>query len=709
MFYKVKRLFFKKEKKQTGQQRLHGHWVYLDETTGEKKKGFVYIPRQKKSVYYDEEGHMLYGKQIIQGHEYFFHKKTGALLCPTYTNECITIGVLVSTKGPDLRKCIESIRNQTYSNLEILLMDDGSAEGSLEICMEYEKKDTRIKVFHREHQGAWAAKNEAMEHSQGEALAFVDSRDAIDPFYIEHLYRIMQEHHADVAVGNIRWIEEDKTVPSPSYWSITVFPDPFRFLCMDHASQIDAPCRLVKRTVYEKGVRYSSCPEHEEAMIANRLFLAADRVVCTDRQLVACHKHPQNSPASLDSVYLCLDDRVRRLDQKGYTKERDSWIPHALSWSIINGYETAKEQKSEDGMQTYQDRFTYWNKKFPDQFGDEAYWRLGIKREDQKEIELSIVVPVYNAVPYFIDCLKSLDAATKNISSEILLMDDGSEDESYAIAVDFAKDHPNFKPFKLNHMGSGRARNFAIPFVRGKYLAFADADDMVLPDMYESLIQAIKRDGSDIAMCRIERYPKTVRKHDFIKVPFEGLQEGPTHITKHPKLVMDCLVPNRIIVTSFYKAHHFAFADTLRYVDMAIGFALHWEANQVTFVDQVGYLYRWNTGSLVHKKETLPMFYEHMSVIEELLDYTKRVDNFEVAKGVWNKTFGNNMLSNRGEWISADHAALKERLLYIKKICEKYSEEFSNTNLKEPEYSLFQAIKQEDVKRFRKILGTEIR
>lgn len=101
-----------------------------------------------------------------------------------------------------LPKCIESIVNQTLTNIEIILVDDGSTDNSGKIAAEYSKKDQRIKVIYKENGGQGSARNIGLDISSGEYIGFVDSDDWIDKDMYEKLYLNAKEKKADITVCN---------------------------------------------------------------------------------------------------------------------------------------------------------------------------------------------------------------------------------------------------------------------------------------------------------------------------------------------------------------------------------------------------------------------------------------------------------------------------------------------------------------------------
>lgn len=114
--------------------------------------------------------------------------------------ELISVIVPVYQVADYLEKCVNSIRQQTYGNLEILLVDDGSSDGSAQICDELAGKDARIVVLHRENEGVSAARNAGLARATGEYICFCDADDFVERDMYEYLLGLMHRHNADAAV-----------------------------------------------------------------------------------------------------------------------------------------------------------------------------------------------------------------------------------------------------------------------------------------------------------------------------------------------------------------------------------------------------------------------------------------------------------------------------------------------------------------------------
>lgn len=110
----------------------------------------------------------------------------------------VTVIIPVYEVEKYLEKCVKSIQNQTYTNLEIILVDDGSPDGSGRMCDALGRTDPRIRVIHQKNMGLSGARNSALEIMQGDAVTFVDSDDTVDLNMIEELMKDMEEYNADI-------------------------------------------------------------------------------------------------------------------------------------------------------------------------------------------------------------------------------------------------------------------------------------------------------------------------------------------------------------------------------------------------------------------------------------------------------------------------------------------------------------------------------
>ena len=124
-------------------------------------------------------------------------------------NPLVSIIVPIYKVEPYLRRCLDSIVNQTYTNLEIILVDDGSPDGCPQICDEYVAKDKRIIVIHKENGGLSDARNAGLDICKGEYISFVDSDDILDLNAVEYMLNAGTD--VDIVITNVKmFINEEE-------------------------------------------------------------------------------------------------------------------------------------------------------------------------------------------------------------------------------------------------------------------------------------------------------------------------------------------------------------------------------------------------------------------------------------------------------------------------------------------------------------------
>lgn len=120
-------------------------------------------------------------------------------------DELISVIVPIYNVEKQLKRCINSIINQTYKNIQILLIDDGSKDSSGKICDDFSKYDTRIIVLHQDNTGVSATRNKGIELAEGRYICFIDSDDYIEKNYIEELHQLMKDEKIDLGICDLNY------------------------------------------------------------------------------------------------------------------------------------------------------------------------------------------------------------------------------------------------------------------------------------------------------------------------------------------------------------------------------------------------------------------------------------------------------------------------------------------------------------------------
>ena len=174
-----------------------------------------------------------------------------------------------------LREFFDSVLNQTFNDFELIMVDDGSTDGSLEICREYADEDNRIKVLTQKNQGAGPARNKGIENSTGDYLLFFDSDDWVDERILETLDRALSEHDTDLLIYGAEEVifskdnqEKDRIPVTPAKLDLkTERACRGEFCDLVFSSIINVPWNKVyKRNIVEEfGVRFANTRRAQDA------------------------------------------------------------------------------------------------------------------------------------------------------------------------------------------------------------------------------------------------------------------------------------------------------------------------------------------------------------------------------------------------------------------------------------------------------------
>lgn len=245
----------------------------------------------------------------------------------------ITVIVPVFNAGPYLEKCLESIVNQTYSNLEILLINDGSTDGSAAVCESYRKKDNRIRLIHKKlgGGGVGAARNTALPFITGAYVLFVDNDDWLDEKHIELLYTALKETDSDIAIANFtEYIEDTGTfrfhLRSDDYYQKVFTPQEWfenQYVGELAFSQcFTVPwCKLYKAELFENIV-YPEAEKVEDDYTTWKLYLLTNKIVYSNTGIYFHRKRETSVTKTVGKIYVfplrSIEERITLLSLVGF-------------------------------------------------------------------------------------------------------------------------------------------------------------------------------------------------------------------------------------------------------------------------------------------------------------------------------------------------------------------------------------------------------
>lgn len=189
-----------------------------------------------------------------------------------------------------LKKCIDSILNQTYSEFELILVDDGSPDGCPIICDEYADQDSRVKVVHKTNGGLSDARNAGLEIATGEFIGFVDSDDYIAPQMYSVLLNSLLENDADVAICNYARVDENNKKGNASLIPCS------KYRCFSQSKFIEELLQpyggtfiVVWNKLYRKSIfqnlRFPYGKQHEDEFIIHHVVAQCKKIVCVEDEL----------------------------------------------------------------------------------------------------------------------------------------------------------------------------------------------------------------------------------------------------------------------------------------------------------------------------------------------------------------------------------------------------------------------------------------
>jgi len=233
---------------------------------------------------------------------------------------------------------------------------------------------------------------------------------------------------------------------------------------------------------------------------------------------------------------------------------------------------------------------------------------------------VSVVVPVHNVEPYLDDCLRSITSQTAR-DLEVVMVDDGSTDDSVEIAERHAGRDRRLRLVRQANHGLGHARNTGVRAAEGEFLMFVDSDDRLPPDAVELLLRSLERTGSDFATGNVHRFDsRRTWPAAFLRRTFFRRRDR-THVARFRWLLSDRMAQNKLWRRSFWDEHSLRFPEGVLHEDIPVVLPAHFLARSVDVIARPVYLYREREAgapSITQRRTELRTLHDRLWAIEHV-------------------------------------------------------------------------------------------
>lgn len=438
-----------------------------------------------------------------------------------------------------LRECLDSVINQSLKEIEIICVNDGSTDTSLDILNEYAKKENRIRIINKKNSGYGNTMNVGIEAAKGEYINFLESDDLIEPDMLKTLYDIVVKKDIDIIKADYfeYYGENKKLVPIELLKDKTKYNkclEPSRNLWLFYVPMMNCLGLFKREFIIKNNIKHNETPgaSHQDMGFWFQTFCFATNIYYVNKAFYKYRQDNTNSSMntlSNENKIYCVHDEYKfvfKILKKN--KNVREWAAPVFyhrffgsSWfRYINFVDYLKplflHVFSED-LKFYSkqedftlERFSVNEKNIvknlirdPQEFYIKDLYNdttLLTRQKQLKELErninlvntkynnsilkiddnikVSVIIPVYNVEKYLKECLESIINQTLK-AIEIICINDGSTDNSLNILNEFQKKDIRIKVISQDNLGQSAARNKGLNVACGQYVYFMDSDDIL--------------------------------------------------------------------------------------------------------------------------------------------------------------------------------------------------------------------------------------
>ena len=536
---------------------------------------------------------------------------------------------------------MDSVLSQTYKDFEVLMVNDGSTDGSGAICQDFVERDSRFHYFEKENGGLSDARNYGLDRAKGHYITFLDSDDFLFEDYLENLYYASRLSDSDITIGGYCRFGDSNFYFYNDHFksdSLVAFKDFQAIQYLDSMLDVTfltfstAWGKLFKRELFSE-LRFPYGKYAEDQFLIWKLYMKADKIYVFNG---ASYVYRMN-PSGLSNIFT-----LKHLDYIDAIEERIKETKDIEGIEIQHSFNMYRYVLQRILGQLEEHDYIDEAKEVRKKLELAEQGQYSFLSDEVKEIEvenggelISIIVPIYNVENYLRMCLDSIEHQTYS-NIEVLLINDGSPDSSGEICQEYVARDSRFRYFEKENGGASDARNYGIERSKGKYLTFVDSDDWLSLTYVEDLYQAAIRNDSDTVISHYTIYNESDRNY-YVHIWDDYYEKNYTSeelIMELPKLELN----GYIYITSWgilFKKELFnnvKFPKGKVIEDSWTNYKLFFKSKKITYIHKEIYSHRegiLSVGSSVNEKLLIDVL---ECLLERLAIYTIKGWNYSDEK-----------------------------------------------------------------------------
>ncbi|SMX95086.1 Glycosyltransferase involved in cell wall bisynthesis [Brevibacterium linens] len=428
----------------------------------------------------------------------------------------LSIVMPVFNVAPYLDTSIQSVLMQDFEDFELIIVDDASTDNGRQVIEMHRALDDRVRVIELDHNtlgGAGVPSNLGIRAARGKYIAFVDSDDWVTKSAFSRLVELAETNDAQLVIGDFRTFDENdrsfadaydgdrwRNIPLEQVISASSHPSLLRLSPVPWRKLYRSDFVRENHVLYPEGdYFYEDNPLHWHVLSRAERVVACDGIVSYHRmaregQTMGAFEYKLGAIASHANTILeslktstaahrevLFEEFIDYVSRQRWIVRRQTQPAAAkiIQHRLADIYDRAREiEPTADVPQKTISHFAGYRSAYPD-------------------LDLTIVIPVYNSADLLRDTLDSV-MALDGLAFDVLLIDDGSTDQSLKVMREYERKYANVHVFEQKNRGAGRARNSIIPLCTGRYTYFLDADDVINANALRQAIIKADNDESDL-------------------------------------------------------------------------------------------------------------------------------------------------------------------------------------------------------------------